>query len=195
MIVYVAWVNMRGAGSRRWQRAALVVIADLGLQLLIVLFGLALLLEPHVLSDPGALAGSPDAEQVLFAFTIAIAAFSGLDASSALAGEVARVAPRPQAAVRRARGGRRARTSGIALVASSTLPHLYARYVFEKLTDLVVEVEIASEMRYRKTNIRPGTVVVGISQSGETADTIAAMHEASRKGALLLGLVNVVGSP
>ncbi|MGE3535843.1 MAG: glutamine--fructose-6-phosphate transaminase (isomerizing) [Candidatus Tectimicrobiota bacterium] len=71
---------------------------------------------------------------------------------------------------------------------------LYARYVFERLTDLVVEVEIASEMRYRKTNIRPGTVVIGISQSGETADTIAAMHEAARKGALLLGLVNVVGS-
>ena len=71
---------------------------------------------------------------------------------------------------------------------------LYARYVFERLTDLVVEVEIASEMRYRKTNIRPGTVVLGISQSGETADTIAAMHEAGRKGALLLGLVNVVGS-
>src|SRR2546428_6403055 len=71
---------------------------------------------------------------------------------------------------------------------------LYARYVFERLTDLIVEVEIASEMRYRKTNIRPGTVVLGISQSGETADTIAAMHEASRKGALLLGLVNVVGS-
>jgi glucosamine--fructose-6-phosphate aminotransferase (isomerizing) len=71
---------------------------------------------------------------------------------------------------------------------------LYARYVFEKLTDLTVEVEIASEMRYRKTNIRPGTVVLAISQSGETADTIAAMREAQRKGALLLGLVNVVGS-
>jgi glucosamine--fructose-6-phosphate aminotransferase (isomerizing) len=71
---------------------------------------------------------------------------------------------------------------------------LYARYVFERLTDLVVEVEVASEMRYRKTNIRPGTIVLGISQGGETADTIAAMHEADRKGALLLGLVNVVGS-
>ena len=71
---------------------------------------------------------------------------------------------------------------------------MYARYVFERLTDLVVEVEIASEMRYRKANIRPGTVVLGVSQSGETADTIAAMHEAGRKGALLLGLVNVVGS-
>ncbi len=71
---------------------------------------------------------------------------------------------------------------------------LYGRYVFEKLTDLVVEVEVASEMRYRKTNIRPGTVVLAISQSGETADTLAAMREGERKGALLLGLVNVVGS-
>jgi glucosamine--fructose-6-phosphate aminotransferase (isomerizing) len=71
---------------------------------------------------------------------------------------------------------------------------LYGRYVFEKLTDLVVEVEVASEMRYRKTNIRPGTVVLALSQSGETADTIAAMREAERKGALLLGMVNVVGS-
>jgi glucosamine--fructose-6-phosphate aminotransferase (isomerizing) len=71
---------------------------------------------------------------------------------------------------------------------------LYGRYVFEKLTDLVVEVEVASELRYRTTNIRPGTVVLAISQSGETADTIAAMREAERKGALLLGLVNVVGS-
>ena len=71
---------------------------------------------------------------------------------------------------------------------------LYARYVFEKLTDLTVEVEIASEMRYRKTSIGPGTVVLAISQSGETADTLAAMREAERKGALLLGLVNVVGS-
>ncbi|MDH3605184.1 MAG: glutamine--fructose-6-phosphate transaminase (isomerizing), partial [Candidatus Tectomicrobia bacterium] len=71
---------------------------------------------------------------------------------------------------------------------------LYGRYVLEKLTDLVVDVEIASELRYRNTNIRPGTVVLAISQSGETADTIAAMREAERKGALLLGLVNVVGS-
>jgi glucosamine--fructose-6-phosphate aminotransferase (isomerizing) len=71
---------------------------------------------------------------------------------------------------------------------------LYGRYVFEKLTGLVVDVEISSELRYRNPNIRPGTVVLAISQSGETADTIAAMQEAERKGALLLGLVNVVGS-
>lgn len=71
---------------------------------------------------------------------------------------------------------------------------LYARYVFETLTDLVVETELASEFRYRKLNIRQNTVVLAISQSGETADTLAALREAKRKGALVLGLVNVVGS-
>jgi glutamine---fructose-6-phosphate transaminase (isomerizing) len=71
---------------------------------------------------------------------------------------------------------------------------LYARYVFEAFTDLTVETELASEFRYRKLNIRQNTVVLAISQSGETADTLAALREAKRKGALVLGLVNVVGS-
>lgn len=71
---------------------------------------------------------------------------------------------------------------------------LYARYAFESLTDLTVETELASEFRYRKLNIRQNTVVLAISQSGETADTLAALREAKRKGALVLGLVNVVGS-
>jgi glucosamine--fructose-6-phosphate aminotransferase (isomerizing) len=71
---------------------------------------------------------------------------------------------------------------------------LYARYVFEALTDLTVETELASEFRYRKLNLRQNTVVLAISQSGETADTLAALREAKRKGALTLGLVNVVGS-
>ncbi len=71
---------------------------------------------------------------------------------------------------------------------------LYARYAFETLTDLTVETELASEFRYRKLNIRENTVVLAISQSGETADTLAALREAKRKGALVLGLVNVVGS-
>ncbi len=71
---------------------------------------------------------------------------------------------------------------------------LYARYVFEALTDLAVETELASEFRYRKLNLRQNTVVLAISQSGETADTLAALREAKRKGALVLGLVNVVGS-
>ncbi len=69
-----------------------------------------------------------------------------------------------------------------------------SRYVFEKLTDIDIEVELASEFRYRKLNFPANTFVVGLSQSGETADTLAAIREAKRKGARLLGIVNVVGS-
>lgn len=68
------------------------------------------------------------------------------------------------------------------------------RYVFEKLTDIDVEVEVASEFRYRKLNFPSNTFIIAISQSGETADTLAAIREAKRKGARLLGIVNVVGS-
>ena len=68
------------------------------------------------------------------------------------------------------------------------------RYIFEKLTEIDVEVELASEFRYRKLNFPPNTFIIAISQSGETADTLAAIREAKRKGASLIGIVNVVGS-
>ncbi|RJR22368.1 MAG: glutamine--fructose-6-phosphate transaminase (isomerizing) [Desulfobacteraceae bacterium] len=68
------------------------------------------------------------------------------------------------------------------------------RYIFEKLTDIDVSVELASEFRYRRINFAPNTFVIALSQSGETADTLAAIREAKRKGASLLGVVNVVGS-
>ncbi|MCP4682889.1 MAG: glutamine--fructose-6-phosphate transaminase (isomerizing) [Desulfobacterales bacterium] len=68
------------------------------------------------------------------------------------------------------------------------------RYVFEKLTEIDVEIELASEFRYRKLNFPPNTFIIALSQSGETADTLAAIKEAKRKGASLLGIVNVVGS-
>ncbi len=68
------------------------------------------------------------------------------------------------------------------------------RYIFEKLTEIDVEVELASEFRYRKLNFPPNTFIIAMSQSGETADTLAAMREARRKGAHLLGIVNVVDS-
>ena len=71
---------------------------------------------------------------------------------------------------------------------------LLGRYVIEASTDIAVEVDLASEFRYRKLNLKKGTVVLAISQSGETADTLVAVREAKRKGALVLGLVNVVGS-
>jgi len=68
------------------------------------------------------------------------------------------------------------------------------KYVFEKLTEIDTEVGLASEFRYRKLNFPPNTFIVAISQSGETADTLAAIKEAKRKGARLIGVVNVVGS-
>ncbi len=68
------------------------------------------------------------------------------------------------------------------------------RYIFEKLTEIDVQVELASEFRYQKLNFPPNTFIIALSQSGETADTLAAIREASRKGAGLLGIVNVVGS-
>jgi len=68
------------------------------------------------------------------------------------------------------------------------------RYIFERLTEIDVEVELASEFRYRKLNFPPNTFILALSQSGETADTLAAIREAKRKGANLLGIVNVVGS-
>jgi glutamine---fructose-6-phosphate transaminase (isomerizing) len=88
----------------------------------------------------------------------------------------------------------RARHLIIVSCGTSYYAGLLGRYVFEAMTDLTVETELASEFRYRKLNIRPDTVVLAISQSGETADTLAALREAKRKGALVLGLVNVVGS-
>jgi glutamine---fructose-6-phosphate transaminase (isomerizing) len=68
------------------------------------------------------------------------------------------------------------------------------RYIFEKLTEIDVEVELASEFRYQKLNFPPNTFIIAISQSGETADTLAAIREARRKGAHIIGIVNVVGS-
>jgi glutamine---fructose-6-phosphate transaminase (isomerizing) len=71
---------------------------------------------------------------------------------------------------------------------------LIGEYMLEEHARIPVEVEYASEFRYRNPVIEDGTAVIVISQSGETADTLAAMREAQRKGARALGLVNVVGS-
>jgi glucosamine--fructose-6-phosphate aminotransferase (isomerizing) len=71
---------------------------------------------------------------------------------------------------------------------------MLGRYVLETCTDVGVEVDLASEFRYRRLNLRKNSVVLAISQSGETLDTMAAVQEAKRKGVPVLGLVNVVGS-
>ncbi|MES2135234.1 MAG: glutamine--fructose-6-phosphate transaminase (isomerizing) [Patescibacteria group bacterium] len=71
---------------------------------------------------------------------------------------------------------------------------LIGEYLIEALAGVPVEVELASEFRYRKPVIRPNTAVLAISQSGETLDTLEAIREAKRHGALTLGIVNTVGS-
>lgn len=71
---------------------------------------------------------------------------------------------------------------------------LVAEYLFEEYCRIPVEVEYASEFRYRNPVIYEGDVVIAISQSGETADTLAAIELAKSKGAIILGIVNVVGS-
>ncbi len=87
-------------------------------------------------------------------------------------------------------------TDDIIITACGTSWHaaIIGEYMLEELAGIPVEVEYASEFRYRNPVIRPGTVVMAISQSGETADTLAAVREAKRHGATAMGIVNVVGS-
>ncbi|MFI5378648.1 MAG: glutamine--fructose-6-phosphate transaminase (isomerizing) [Tepidisphaerales bacterium] len=84
----------------------------------------------------------------------------------------------------------------IVLTGQGTAWHacLVGDYLLEDLAKVVTEATYASEFRYRNPIVEEGTVVIAISQSGETADTLAALREAKEKGALGLGIVNVVGS-
>ena len=84
----------------------------------------------------------------------------------------------------------------INIVACGSAYHagLTGKYVMEGMARIPVEVDMASEFRYRDPIIEEGTLVVIISQSGETADSLAALREAKQKGAKVLGIVNVVGS-
>lgn len=84
----------------------------------------------------------------------------------------------------------------IILTAQGTALHaaMIGEYLLEDLAKIPAECEYASEFRYRNPLIEDGTVLVAVSQSGETADTLAALHEARDRGALTLGVINVVGS-
>jgi APA family basic amino acid/polyamine antiporter len=122
LVLFVAWWNARGSDAPRYNRAVLIVLGDLALQLLVVTFGLIYLFRPEVLSDPTSIAGTPSLGDVLFAFPLVLVAFSGVDASSGLAGQVAigrrglrrLISVRLLAAI--------VPYVGIALVASATLP-------------------------------------------------------------------------
>src|SRR5690606_36716111 len=84
----------------------------------------------------------------------------------------------------------------IIIVACGTSWHagLVAEYIIETIATVAVEVEYASEFRYRNPVISSQDVVIAISQSGETADTLAAIKLAKEKGAFVFGICNVVGS-
>ena len=84
----------------------------------------------------------------------------------------------------------------IIILACGTSWHagLVAEYIIEELCRIPVEVEYASEFRYRNPIIHKGDVIIAISQSGETADTLVAIENAKEQGAIILGIVNVVGS-
>ncbi|MCH7556371.1 MAG: glutamine--fructose-6-phosphate transaminase (isomerizing) [Planctomycetes bacterium] len=88
------------------------------------------------------------------------------------------------------------RTKRLILIACGTAFHagLVGEFLFEQLARIPAETEYASEFRYRNPIIEDGTVVISISQSGETIDTLAAVEEAKERGATVLGIVNVVGS-
>jgi glucosamine--fructose-6-phosphate aminotransferase (isomerizing) len=86
--------------------------------------------------------------------------------------------------------------SNIIIIACGTAYHagLVGKYVLEKFTKIPVSIDLSSEFRYRDPIINKDTLVVAISQSGETADTLAAVKEAKQKGSKILSICNVVGS-
>ena len=86
--------------------------------------------------------------------------------------------------------------SRIMILACGTSWHagLVAEYIIEELCRIPVEVEYASEFRYRNPIVNPGDVIIAISQSGETADTLVALEKAKENGAFIFGVVNAVGS-
>jgi glucosamine--fructose-6-phosphate aminotransferase (isomerizing) len=88
------------------------------------------------------------------------------------------------------------RVKKIYLIACGTASYaaMIGKFAFERLAGIPAEVEVASEFRYRDPIINNETLVFGITQSGETADTLAALREAKRRGAFVRGIVNVVGS-
>lgn len=84
----------------------------------------------------------------------------------------------------------------IMIVACGSANHtgMTSKYIFEGLARIPVEVDLASEFRYRNPILEEGTLVIVVSQSGETADSLATLREAQARGAKVLGIVNVVGS-
>lgn len=138
IVGYVALRNIRGFSATRTRRVGALVIADLALQILIIVLGLAMFFSPDVLLDPIELGTSPQWEDVVFALTLATVAFTGLESASGLAGEL-RVG---RSALRRlitsAAGSVIVIYTGIALVAVTALPITGGVSPLEEETDAPV---------------------------------------------------------
>jgi basic amino acid/polyamine antiporter, APA family len=167
VVLYVALVAIRGAGPRRYERAAVLVLADLVIQVLVVVLGLALLFDSKVLTDPSSIAGTPQFQDVVFAFPLVLVAFSGIDASSGLAGQVA-IGRR---GLRRLIGVRLLAAVvpyvGIALVASVTLPPTHGEYVERPLVgiaDAFSQAWIRDPLRY-VISISAVVILIAAAQS------------------------------
>ncbi len=159
IVLYVAFTAIRGPSPRRFERAAVLVLADLVVQLLVLVLGLALVFQPEVLTDPAAIAGSPSLEDIVFAFPLVLVAFSGIDASSGLAGQVA-IGRR---GLRRLIGVRLIAAVvpyvGIALVASSALPQTGGQWIEAPVIGIVA----ATGQEWLKYVVAVSAVVILVS--------------------------------
>jgi APA family basic amino acid/polyamine antiporter len=164
IVLYVAFTAIRGAGPRRFERAAVLVLADLAIQLLVLVLGFVLLFQPEVLTAPASIAGTPSLENIVFAFPLVLVAFSGIDASSGLAGQVA-IGRR---GLRRLIGVRLIAAVvpyvGIALVASSTLPQTGDQWIEAPVIGIVV----ATGHEWLKYVVAVSAVVILVS-AGQAA--------------------------
>ena len=137
LVAFVAWWNARGSAAPTYTRGVLVVARRPCPPALIVGFGVAYLVEPELLTDPASVAGTPSLEDLMFVFPLVLVAFSGLDASSGLAGQVAigRRGLRRLIAVRMLAA--LVPYVGIAVVASATLPRESGRWLEAPLLGVV----------------------------------------------------------
>jgi APA family basic amino acid/polyamine antiporter len=173
-ILLVVLGNIRGFGWRRSRRVAMIVVADLGLQALIVVLGLVLFFNPHTLLDPIHLGSAPSWSDLVFALTVAAISFTGLESAAGLAGEV-RIS---KGALKRLVGSGTATVVviyvGIALVAVTALPvhdghtQLATRFLDDPVVGIVGQMKphwLAETLRYVVAGLGALTLVAAANSA------------------------------
>lgn len=205
-LAFVAWVvlaNIRGFGSRRARRIALLVIGDLALQLLIVVLGLALFFNPHTLFAPIHLGSAPTWSSFLFALTIAAIAFTSLESAAGLAGEV-RIS---RVGLRRMLGSGTATVLigyvGIGLVAVTALPvhgahtELATRYLNDPVVGIVTQVHphwLSQGLRYLVAALATLTLIAAANSAMMGLSRLAYSLSTNRQIPSSLGRLHPVRS-